>query len=175
MNTKIITKFTIATEQGLNILLMLTREIAKEKFSNLLEVQVLDKYIADNFNEKSLIVEVNSMSNQWLVVYADDEPAGYVRITSKGKRPVRLEQKRSMRIADFGILNKYSDPMIMQSLFEKCMTVCRSYEALWINEYMENPLLDFLERKDFVRENENWQHDELPLASVCFIKDQEIR
>lgn len=175
MNTKIITKFTIATEQGLNILLMLTREIANEKFSNLLAVQVLDKYIADNFSEKNLIVEVNSMSNQWLVVYTDDEPAGYVRITSKGKRPERLEQKRSIRIADFGILNKYTDPMIRQSLFDKCMTVCKSYEALWINEYPENTLLDFFEMEEFIKENDNWQHDELHLASVCFIKDQKIR
>lgn len=174
MNTKIITKFTIATEQGLNILLKLTREIAREKFSNLLEMQVLDKYIADNFSEKSLIVELNSMSNQWLVVYADDEPAGYVRITSKGKRPIRLEQKRSIRIADFGILNKYTDPMIRQSLFDKCMTVCKSYEALWINEYPDNNLLDFFETEEFIRENDNCQHDELPLASVCFIKDQKI-
>jgi len=44
---------------------------------------VLKNYIAENFSEKNLLVEGNSMSNQWLVVYADDEPAGYARITSK--------------------------------------------------------------------------------------------
>jgi len=172
MDTKIITKFTVVTEQGMDALLHLTKEIATEKFSDLLEAQVLEKYIVENFSEDKLIVEVNSMSNQWLVVYSDDEPAGYARLTSKGKRPGNLERKRMTRIADFGVLKKYTDPAISQSLFNKCMAVCKSYEALWINEYLENPLIDFFETEGFVMQKETCQHDELPLPSVCLIKEQ---
>lgn len=172
MDTKIITKFTIVTEQGMDTLLLLTKTIATEKFSNLLAAQVMENYIATNFSRKNLLVEGNSMSNQWLVVYADDEPAGYAKITSKGKRPDRLDSKRIIRIADFGILKKYTDPAMRQSLFEKCMSVCKGYEAVWINEYPENPLIYFLENEGFVREKESYKHDELPLTSVCMIKEQ---
>lgn len=172
MDTKIITRFTVATEQGMDALLSLTREIAIEKFSGLLHTQVLEKYILENFNRDPLIVEVNSMSNQWLVVYADDQPAGYARITTKGKKPENLDSQRIIRIADFGILKRYVDPEIRQSLFEKCIIVCKSYEAIWINEYAENPLIDFFEIEGFVKQAKVFEFDELPLSSVYLIKKQ---
>lgn len=172
MNTQIITKFTVVTEQGMDALLMLTKEISREKFSGLVEARVLEDYIAEHFNEQNLIVEVNSMSNQWLVVYTGEEPAGYARLTSKGERPACLDLKRAIRLADFGLLKKHADPAIRQSLFDKCIAVCRSYEAIWINEYPENSLLNFFETQGFGREGEICRHDELPLQTVCLIKHQ---
>ncbi|MFT3822602.1 MAG: N-acetyltransferase [Chitinophagaceae bacterium] len=165
----IITKFTVASGHEMGVLLMLTRELAIEKFSSLLEQKILDRYITGNFSEQALIAEVNSMSNQWLVVYADDVPAGYARITSKGKRPQVLERKRAIRIADLGVLNKYPDPAIKNSLLEKCIAVCKAYENTWINEYTGNPLIDLFESKGFIRQEGTYESDELPLASVCLI------
>lgn len=162
----IITKFTVATEQAVDTLAMLTRELAIEKFSAIIDQRMLADYIATNFNEKVLVSELNSMSNQWLVVYVDDNPAGYARITSKGKKPVSLDNKRSVRIADFGVLKKYPEQAI-SSLLEKCLTVCKSYEGVWINEYLQNPLIEFFESKGFSKQPETFQLDELPLESVC--------
>lgn len=162
----IITKFTVATEQAVDTLSMLTRELAIEKFSAIIDQRMLADYIATNFNEKVLVSELNSMSNQWLVVYVDDNPAGYARITSKGKKPESLDNKRSVRIADFGVLKKYPEQAI-SSLLEKCLTVCKSYEGVWINEYLQNPLIEFFENKGFSKQPETFQLDELPLESVC--------
>ncbi|SEI50844.1 hypothetical protein SAMN05216327_102107 [Dyadobacter sp. SG02] len=103
----IITKFTIATDQGVEILLKLTRELTLEKYVSFLKRPVLDRYIAENFNRQTLIAEINSMSNQWLVVYADNVPAGYACITTRGLKPQQLDGKRAVRIADFGILSKF--------------------------------------------------------------------
>lgn len=89
----IIAKFTVATEQSLDILVKLTRQLAIEKFSMLLDPQVMENYITQYFNAKALVVELNSMSNQWLVVYVDDQPVGYAQITSKGQRTSYLEEK----------------------------------------------------------------------------------
>jgi len=172
MDTKIITKFTLGTDQGMDALLPLTKEIAIEKFSNLVQAELLESYISESFNGTALIAELNSMSNQWLVVYADENPAGYARITSKGRRPQILDRKRITRIADFGVLKKYDDPAIRQSLFEKCMSVCKSYEVTWMNEYLENPLIDFFESEGFIKQEGVNQLDELPLPSVCLIKQQ---
>jgi len=170
MDSNITTKFTIGTEQGIGALLYLTQAIALEKYSAIVSKEKIDSYLSGNFSEKSLIVEVNSMSNQWLVVYVNDKPAGFVRITSKGERPKAIAQKRIIRIADFGIIKAYTDPAIRQSLFDKCLSVCKSYEVIWINEYSENPLINFFESEGFTKQEEGVELNELPLKYVCLIK-----
>jgi hypothetical protein len=170
MDSKIVTKFTIATDQGMDALLYLTQAIAKEKFSSLLPQQQVEDYISKNFSGKVLMVEVNSMSNQWLVVYVDDNPAGFARITSKGERPKTLAQKRVIRIADFGIIKEYDTPAVRQSLFDKCSSVCKSYQAIWITEYTENPFISIFESEGFIKQNETSELTELPLQSICLVK-----
>ncbi|WCT10327.1 N-acetyltransferase [Mucilaginibacter jinjuensis] len=170
MDSKIVTKFTIATDQGIDALLYLTQVIAREKFSSILTPQEVENYILKNFSGKVLMVEVNSMSNQWLVVYTDDKPAGFARITSKGERPKTLAQKRAIRIADFGILKEYDTLAVRQSLFNKCWSVCKPYEAVWITEYSENPFISFFESEGFIKQNEVIDLSELELQSICLVR-----
>nr|WP_121273390.1 N-acetyltransferase [Pedobacter schmidteae] len=169
---KVITKFTVGTEQGIEALMFLAKAILSEKLSNLLNADELDRHLEAHYSKNKLIAELNSMSNQWLVVYADDQPVGYACITSNGKRPEVQGLQRMMRIADFGILKKFSNDAIKQSLFDKCLAVCRPYEAIWINEYSENPLLGFFQDKGFVKREGRFQLDELPMASVLLVKKQ---
>lgn len=165
----IVTKFTVVTKQGMEALSMLTKELAKEKYSSFLEKQVLDDYITTHFNEQSLVAAMNSISNQWLVVYVDGEPAGYACITTNGKRPQALEGKRAVCIKDFGVLQKYQSPLVNNSLLDKCLAVCKAYENVWITEFIENPLIGLFEEKGFVKQEGIRQSGELPLASVCLI------
>lgn len=166
---KITIKFTIATEEGLAALLKLTHAITIEKFSKLLESSLVEKYIHENFTDSNLVEELNSMSNQWLLAYVDNIPAGFVQITSKGVRPSSLDHKRAIRIANFGILKKYSDLGVEEALLEKSLSVCRSYEAIWINEYIQNPFIGLFESKGFVRQSEIHELDELPVNGVYLI------
>jgi len=167
----ITTKFTIATPENITMMHALTKAIAREKFSALLPENVLERYISDNFNEHELKDEMNSMSNLWLTAYSGTEPAGYARITSKGKRPESLGDKRFIRLADYGILNKFNDTATRQSLFNKCLSACQSYEGIWLNEYAENPLLAFFENNDFIRRQDTNNNFELPLPSVYLVRD----
>lgn len=166
----IITKFTIATEQGVDLLLQLTKEIATQKFSSLLDTQTIESYIEAHFNWETLITDLNDLSNQFLVVYADDKPAGYARITSKGKRPPALAHKRCVRIADFGILQEYTEEAIRLSLLEKCIAISRSYEEIWIHEYNESPLISFFENKGFIQQTEHAELEEVPLPATYLVK-----
>lgn len=168
---EITTKFIIATEQGRGILAALAKEIAAEKFTSLIEPQQLENYIERKFNDKNLIAEMNSMSNQWLVVYVGDTPAGYACITSNGKKPKNQGEARIMRIADFGILEKYNDTTVRLSLLKKCLAISKSYDGLWIQEYTENPLIAFFESEGFVMQDETCEHEELPLSSVFLIRN----
>lgn len=167
----VITKFRVANEEGVAELSELTKALALEKFEDLLPKEMLTSYISDNFNDKTLVDEMNSLSNQWLVVYKDDQAAGYVRITSKGKRPESLENKRAIRIADFGILKAHSEAAVWQSLFDKCLSVGRGYEAIWLNEYKESPVLDFFEKGGFSKKEQVTELDELPVPAVYLVRE----
>ena len=171
MDANIITRFTIATQQGMDVLLYLTQTITREKFLPLLSGDQVEKYLSAHCSEQALMAEVNSMSNQWLVVYVNDQPAGFGRITSKGERPENMTQKRSIRLADFGVLQEYDHASVRQSLLNKCLAVCKSYEAVWINEYTENPYLSLFKSAGFTRQAGKNERYELPLAAVVLIKE----
>lgn len=166
----IITKFTVATEQGIDMLLQLTKALALEKYATVLEPEALEYYIEAAFSERTLISELNSLANQWLVVYAEGIPAGYARVTAKGKRPDQLQGRRALRIADFGILKKFPEPEIRDALLDKCIAACHGHESIWINEYTANPFMVSFEGKGFVPQQEAWRMDDLPLSSVCLIR-----
>jgi hypothetical protein len=170
MDLSITTKFTVATEQSIKALLFLTHTIIREKLTALVPEQKIEHYILKHFGEQTLINEVNSMNNQWLIVYADDKPVGYARITSKGEKPAALTQKRTISIADFGILREYTDAAVKQSLFNKCWQVCKYYEATWIKEYSRNPLIALFELEGFTRLEETAEWNTLPLHSVSLLK-----
>ncbi len=141
---KIQTKFTIATDDGVRIIKSLSTRLAAEKFSTLLDDTALATYIEKNYSDKHLIDGMNALGNQWLVVYKDDEPAGYCRVTDRGVKPTALADKRAARIADFGILQKFRDEAeLRKSLLDKCLNVCRGIDAVWIHEYANNADLSF--------------------------------
>lgn len=169
-NMNIITKFTVATEQGIEALLTLTKALAVQKFAQLVEPVELECYIIENFNVQTLVSEINSMSNQWLVVYVDDQPMGYARITSKGEKPIVVGGKRAIRVADFGVCHHQAQQQIMTSLFDKCLAVCSTYEAIWINEPEESSLTRLFEQKGFIRQSGMSRFDGLPLESALYLK-----
>ncbi|MGE8426243.1 MAG: N-acetyltransferase [Sphingobacterium sp.] len=166
----IITKFTVATEQGIEALSMLTKTLALEKFASLVEPAELDHYILDNFNSRTLVSEINSMSNQWLVVYANDEPMGYARITSKGQKPDSLSGKRAIRIADFGVCQHEAQEQMETSLMNKCLVVCNTYDVIWINEPLKSSLIGLFEQNGFVKQPEISRFDGLTLESAVYLK-----
>lgn len=170
----IITKFTVASDEGINTLTTLTKDLAKEKLSSILDQKMLEAYINKHFNTKQLVAELNDLSNQWLVVYADNHPAGYAKITSYGKKPQSLENKRAIRIADFAVLKKYSAIEIKKTLFEKCLSVCKHLEGVWINEYLSSPFIEFFESNGFARQLETCRQDDLELPSICLVRLNDV-
>lgn len=174
MNTdiKVVTRFTVASDAGVGALIYLTETISREKFSEILPEQTLEKYISEQFNEKKLVDDLNDMlSQQWLIVYVNDYPVGYAKITSKGKR-AEMGNKTAVRIAEFGILKKYDDPVVWSSLFTKCYAVTMFYDVIWINEYVDDPAVVYFEKMDFKKVA--WPGDkfELPLPSVYLIREK---
>lgn len=171
MEQQIKTKFIVVNEAGMRDLLFLTHTLAAEKFSGLLPAPELKKY-TDLYTQQRLAAAVNNFSNQWLIVYVDDKPAGYALITSAGKKPDSITGNKAKRLADFGVLQQYAGTACKQVLMDKCLLVSKAYDVLWLHEYAQSPLLPFFEENGFHRDGQAAALDELPLPAVFLIKEK---
>lgn len=172
MENTILTRFAIGTEQGMNTLLFIGAATAKEKYAGKVPENILEEYIRSNFNPELLRVEMNNMSNQYVVAYANGEVAGYARITSKGKRPEIFEKETVARIADFFVLNRFEDVAIKKLLFEKCLLLCNMQQVIWISEYEGHPDLDLFESYGFRINIQINGRQELGLAPIYLVKEK---
>lgn len=166
MDQKVITKFKVATEDAIAELLHLTRTIALEKYAHLVNKEVMEDYIFRHYNDKQIIDEMNSFGNQWLVVYVDEQAAGYAFVTTQGKRPGLLEDKKAVCIADFCILKEYLSGEAKQSLFDKCLAISKAYESLWLTEQVDSPLIPFFEAHGLrsIAEQNNFIHPDIRMS-----------
>lgn len=170
MTNRIVTNFCISTEQDRKTLSFISKATAREKYSGKVPEADLEAWIGKNFNDNTLRVELNNISNQYLVVYVDDEIAGYARITNKGERPAIFNGRSVIRIADFAVLQKFDETEAKKSLFEKCLRLCSTQEVVWISEYEDNRYLDLFSDYRFVKNPEITGVDELGLALVYWVK-----
>ena len=76
---------------------------------------------------------------------------------------------RAVRIGDFSILEKFRDSQIMESLYDKCISLCRFVDVIWINEYIDNPFIEFFESKVFIKQPGMYELDDIGLLSSCLI------
>ncbi|WP_440697848.1 GNAT family N-acetyltransferase [Chitinophaga sp. 22536] len=165
----ITTKFVVVNEANIQALLSLITGLAREKYGQLLSSAQLDDYLS-RFTPQQLTSDINNFSNQWLMVYADKEPAGYALITSAGKRPDVLTEKKVKRLAGFGVLQQYQHSNCAAVLMKKCLQAGQSYDALWMHEHAGNPLLPYFEENNFRQTGQQDELEALPLQGVYLIR-----
>jgi hypothetical protein len=83
-----------------------------------------------------------------ITVFDDDKPVGYVIIKSSFNQPAILGDKKAVQISAFFILAEYNNLDTRHSLWQKCLSVTRSYNH-WIEVLQNDPLIPFLESCDF--------------------------
>lgn len=165
MENTIKTKFTIASEEGVALLQMLGEKRGQEKYAGVLAVSQLEDYLFDKFNTPTIISNLNTFSNQLIVVYVDDQPAGYAYLSGYGNVPEELKDKRVVHLEDFELLDAYKYSGAKEILLEKCLTVCKSYEALKITEKAEAlEMISFYEQYGFQQK----ATEEISIAGVVF-------
>jgi predicted GNAT family N-acyltransferase len=172
MESTIVTSFCIGTDECKKTLSFISAATAREKYTGKVPPAQLKDYIQKKFSGGALHVDMNSLSNQFLVVYADGEVAGYARVTSKGSRPEIFNGKSIMRIADFAVLKKFDDVQVKKSLFEKCLSVCGLQQIIWIGEYDQNPDLEFFASYGFVKNTAVTGVNELGLPLIYMVKEK---
>ncbi|MDR0228568.1 MAG: hypothetical protein LBI72_05835 [Flavobacteriaceae bacterium] len=147
----IISKFTIASEEGLQILFALRKAYIKEMYQNIIAENLLQQYITEQTNHKNAILELNDLSTQMLTVFVDDIPVGYA-ITKQVPPPEILKEYKVINYSSFYFLPNYNTEDVKASLWNKCLSLTRSYQALWIEVLQQDPIIPYLQECGFTIE-----------------------
>jgi len=145
---------------------------AREKYATIIPENKLEAYILKRFSLSMLAREMNSLSNQFLVVYSNGEPAGYAWITSGGERPTAFAGKSVARIMEFGILREFDNDAVRKNLIGKCLLVCGIQQIVWVCEYEESREVDFLQQFGFQKQAGITTSHELGLGPVFLVRNK---
>lgn len=144
----IISKFTVGSEEGISDLITIIDSSVYTLHKEFVAEEDIKKYIANNIDPRKMINDLNDLSNQLIIMYADDQPAGYSILKSGLSHPELPEGKRATEIS-FVILSEFDSPETRQSLWKKCRSAASFTDIIWLNILVHDPLLEFLKESGF--------------------------
>ncbi|MEG0925119.1 hypothetical protein [Chryseobacterium sp.] len=159
---EIISKFTIGSDEGVDNLFTIIKSSVSNTYKNLISEEDIKKY-TEEWDPRKMINELNNLSNQLIITYADQKPVGYGILKSGSGYPGFSEEKRMTEL-NFVILKEYNSSEIRESLWKKCRSTVSFTDILWANILTEDPLLEFFKKTGFVIK-ENSQIDPFLLPS----------
>lgn len=158
---EVISKFTIGSDEGVDNLFTVIKSSINNTYKELVSEEQIKEYIAD-WDPRRMINELNDLSNQLIITYADQHPIGYGIVKSGSSYPGFSEEKRITEL-NFVILKEYDSSEIRESLWKKCRMAASFTDIIWTNLLMEDPLLDFFKESGFVvKENSQAYPFQLP-------------
>lgn len=158
---EIVSKFTIGSDEGVNDLFKIIRSSLNSTYKEFISEEEIKQYIED-WDPRKMINELNNLSNQLIITYADQKPVGYGIVKSGSGYPGSSEEKRYTEL-NFVILQEYNTPETRESLWKKCKSAASFTDIIWTNILTEDPLLEFLKESGFViKENAKITPFQLP-------------
>lgn len=158
---EIISKFTIGSDEGINDLFTIIQSSLHSTYKELISEEEIKQYIED-WDPRKMINELNNLSNQLIITYADHKPVGYGILKSGSEYSGSPEGKRLTEL-NFVILQEYNTPETRESLWKKCKTAASFTDIIWANILTEDPMLEFLKETGFtITENAKTTPFQLP-------------
>ncbi|AZB11023.1 hypothetical protein EG344_20395 [Chryseobacterium sp. G0162] len=158
---KIISKFTIGSDEGVDDLFIIIKSYVSTTYKDLISEEEIRHYI-ENWDPRKMINELNNLSNQLIITYADEQPVGYGILKSGSGYPGSPEDKRLTEL-HFVILQEYNNTETRESLWKKCKAAASFTDIIWTNIFAEDPLLEFLKESGFIiKENAKTAPFQLP-------------
>lgn len=145
----IISKFTVGSEEGISDLITIIDSSVYALHKDFISEENIKKYIHNEINPRKMINDLNDLSNQLIMTYADQKPVGYSIIKSGSLHPGIPDGKRATEIS-FVILSAFDSPETRQSLWKKCRSAASFTDILWANMLDHDPLSEFLKESGFV-------------------------
>lgn len=145
---EIISKFTVGSEEGISDLIAIIDSSVYTLHKDFISEEDIQKY-SNQIDPRKMINDLNDLSNQLIMTYADQKPVGYSIIKSGSLYPGIAEGKRATEIS-FAIISEFNTPEIRQSLWKKCRSAVSFTDVIWINILAHDPLLEFFKESGFV-------------------------
>lgn len=167
------TKFTIASEEGLDLYQFLGVKRTKEKYADLVPDADVELFIQAQFARERLLSDLNTFSNQLLIAYVNEEPAAYAFLKGNGQVPAILEGKRTICIDQFEVLDEFDTDEVGAVLLEKCTGICKSYEAIWSVVTTGSPGIELLYGNHGFSLNarQEYQIHQFPVPAALWIRE----
>lgn len=147
---EIIAKFTVASEQGIETLFHFKVAKFDEMYKSLVDAGQLEAFIKEQLNYRAAIDELNAFANQLIILYVDNEPAGFAIVNQTAFYPEALKGKRSLQYSYFYLLPQFDLPEAKAALWQKCLSVSKMQDAVWIELLRDDRLVPFFQDCGFV-------------------------
>ncbi|KMQ64799.1 hypothetical protein ACM46_11265 [Chryseobacterium angstadtii] len=144
----IISKFTVGSEEGISDLITIIDSSVYTMHKGLVPEEDLKTYIKNNIDPRKMINDLNDLSNQLIITYIDEKPAGYSILKSSSGHPALPEDKRATQIS-FVILPEFDSPEARESLWKKSRAAASFTDIIWMNIMNHDPLSTFLKESGF--------------------------
>lgn len=147
--------FTIryATRKDAILVADLSRQTFYETFAAQNTREDMDKFMDQQFTRGRLIMEVGARENTFLLAYAGQEVAGYVKLRD-GKRPKDLGHQPALEIARLYCVDSFIGKGVGKLLMQQSIDIAREREKklVWLGVWERNQrAIDFYSRWGFVK------------------------
>ncbi|WP_145953245.1 hypothetical protein [Chryseobacterium indologenes] len=145
----IISKFTVGSEEGISDLITIIDSSVYRLHKEFVSEEHIKKYIQQEIDPRKMINDLNDLSNQLIMTYANQKPVGYSIIKSGSLHSGIPDGKRATEIS-FVILSEFDTPETRDSLWKKCRSAVSFTDIIWINILDHDPLTGFLKECGFI-------------------------
>ncbi len=147
---EIISKFVIGSDQGIDELFELKKVFIIHSYKDNTPSEIIENYIKEHFDHRKMINILNDFSNQLIMVYVNQHPAGYCFFRSGLSYPGAPEHHKMTAITEFAILSEYDLPEVKIALWNKVKAAIQFTESIWINIHDDDAQLQFFKDQKFL-------------------------
>ena len=99
----------------------------------------MEKFMHEQFIHSSLVNEVKFPSNQFLLAYADDQLAGYVKLRD-GEKPKELQDLQALEIARIYVINEMIGKGLGKQLMQHSIQIAnqKNKQVIWLAVWEKN-------------------------------------
>jgi len=164
----IVSKFTVASEEGLHNLFLLKEKQIRTLYRETIEEDALNAYIKQALDQKVIIDDLNNLSTQMITVFLQNAPVGYAIIRQSKNKPKELQDLKAIQLDCFYSLPE-NGTAITDALWHKCLSGSQFYDAIWIEMLQNDPLIPYMQSCGFKRHSSSVM-EPFGQASYVFIR-----
>lgn len=168
---EIVSKFAVGSDKGIDDLFDVKKAVIRNTYKEIIPSETIENHIKQHFDHRKMINILNDLSNQLIMVFVDDQPAGYCLFKSGSSYSDSSESKKMTEIINFSIIPEYDLADVKLSLWNKVKSSIKFTDSVWINSNQNDPQFEFFKKNGF-----NFVKDSVsePFAIASYIYELNI-